>query len=142
MYVSYVLHAFYVVLFIQMLFLVSPKIIRELTDLLANETNDIQFVCQAIGVPVPYIRWYFNGVMVNMSDSSKYNSSSIYLNESIIESTLIIMNAESSDIGTYTCEAANIIGNSQTSGILTVNGMDTINHAYYLLYVCTSSIIQ
>ena len=142
MYVSYILDVFYVFLFIQMLILVAPEIILQLTDLLENETNNIQFVCQAIGVPVPCIRWYFNGVMVNLSDSSKYNSSSIYLNESIIESTLNIINADSSDIGTYTCEAANIIDNSQTSGILTVNGMDTINHAYYLLYVCTSSIIQ
>ena len=111
-----------------MLFLVAPEIILPLNDLLENETNNIQFVCQAIGVPVPYIRWYFNGVIVNLSDRSKYNSSSMYVNESIIESTLNIINDESSDVGTYSCEAANIIGDGQTSGILTVNGMHTINH--------------
>ena len=66
--------------------------------------------------------WYFNGVMVKLSDSSKYNNSSMYLNESIIESTLNIINAESSDVGTYTCEATNIIGTDNTSGILSVNG--------------------
>ena len=104
------------------MFLVASEIILQLTDLLENETNDIQFVCQAIGVPVPYIRWYFNGVMVNLSDSSKYNSSSIYLNESVIESTLDIMNAESSDVGAYTCEAENVLGTDQSSGVLTVNG--------------------
>ena len=104
------------------LFSVAPEIILQLTDLLENETNDIQFVCQAIGVPVPYIRWYFNGVMVNLSDSSKYNSSSMYLNESIIESILNIINAESSDVGAYTCEAENIFGTDQSSGVLTVNG--------------------
>ena len=104
------------------MFLVAPEIILQLTDLLENETNNIQFVCQAIGVPVPYIRWYFNGVMVNLSDSSKYNSSSMYLNESIIESTLNIINAESSDVGTYTCEAENDFGTDQSSGVLTVNG--------------------
>ena len=135
MYVSYVLNVFYVVLFIQMLFLVAPEIILPLADLLENETNDIQYVCQAIGVPVPYIRWYFNGVMVNLSDSSKYNSSSMYLNESIIQSTLNIINTESSDVGTYTCEAGNIIGDGQTSGILTVNGMHTINHAYTYVHI-------
>ena len=102
--------------------LVTPEIILHLTDLLENETNNIQFVCQAIGVPVPYIRWYFNGVMVNLSDSSKYNSSSMYLNESIIESILNIINAESSDVGTYTCEAENIIGTDHISGVLIVNG--------------------
>ena len=61
--------------------------------------------------------------MVNLSDSSKYNSSSMYLKESIIESTLNIINAESSDVGRYTCEANNTIGNVNSSGALTVNGM-------------------
>ena len=134
MYVSYILHAFYVVLFIQMLFLVSPKIILQLTDVLANETNNVQFVCQAIGVPFPYIRWYFNGVMVNLSDSSKYNSSSMYLNESIIKSTLNIINVESSDVGRYTCEAANIIGSDRSSGILTVNSKFVLTYIHTLYY--------
>ena len=111
-----------VIMLINMLCSVVPEIILQLTDLLENETNNIQFVCQAIGVPVPYIRWYFNGVMVNLSDSSKYNSSSMYLNESIIESILNIINAESSDVGRYTCEAENVFGTDQSSGVLTVNG--------------------
>ena len=46
----------------------------------------------------------------------------MYLNESIIESTLNIINAESSDVGTYTCEATNIIGIDNTSWVLSVNG--------------------
>ena len=104
---------------------VPTEIILPLTDLVKNETNNVQFVCQAIGVPAPNIRWYFNGVMVNLSDSSKYNSSSVYLNESIIECTLNIINAESSDVGTYTCEAENIFGTDRSSGILTVNGKCT-----------------
>ena len=106
----------------RILYSVAPEIILQLTDLLENETNNIQFVCQAIGVPVPYIRWYFNGDMVNLSNSSKYNSSAMYLNESIIESTLNIINAESSDVGAYTCEAENDVGTDQSSGVLTVNG--------------------
>ena len=104
---------------------VPTEIILPLTDLVKNETNNVQFVCQAIGVPAPNIKWYFNGVMVNLSDSSKYNSSLVYLNESIIECTLIIINAESSDVGTYTGEAENIFGTDRSSGILTVNGKCT-----------------
>ena len=59
--------------------------------------------------------------MVNLSDSSKYNSSSMYLNESIIESTLNIINAESSDVGAYTCEAENDLGTDRYSAVLTIN---------------------
>ena len=102
---------------------VAPEIILHLTDLLENETNPIQFVCQAIGVPVPYIRWYYNGVMVNLSDISNFKTSSVYLNESVIESILSIANAGSSDVGTYTCQAVNVIGIDHSSAILTVNGM-------------------
>ena len=122
-------------------FSVAPEIILPLTDLLENETNNIQFVCQAIGVPVPYIMWYFNGVMVNLSDSSKYINSSMYQNESIIESILNIINAESSDVGRYTCEAKNIIGSIRSSGVLTVNGMFcTCIYTYVPIihtYMCT-----
>ena len=53
----------------------------------------------------------------------------MYLNESIIESTLNIINAESFDVGTYICEAENMFGTDQSSGVLTVNGM----------YVCMGS---
>ena len=60
--------------------------------------------------------------MVNLSDISKYNSSSMYLNESIIESSLDIINVKSSDVGTYTCEAENIFGTDRSSAVLTVNG--------------------
>ena len=104
--------------------------ILPLNDLLENETNHIQFVCQAIGVPVPNITWSFNGVMVNLSDSFKYNSSSMYLNESIIESTLSLRNTVSSDVGRYTCVASNIIGTDKSSGVLTVNGKHTYVYAH------------
>ena len=96
--------------------------------MLENETNPRDFVCQAIGVPLPYIRWYFNGIMINLSNSSKYNISSMVLNDSIIESTFTIIKTESSDVGTYTCEAVNSIGNDRSSGVLSVNGEHVHSH--------------
>ena len=112
------------------MFLVAPEIILQLINLLENETNPTQFMCQATGVPVPFIQWYFNAVMINLSNSSKYNISSIFLNETIIESTLFIINAESSDVGTYTCVADNIIGTDQSSGVLSVNGECLLNYIH------------
>ena len=85
--------------------------------MLENETNPIIFSCQAIGEPAPSISWYFKGVMIN---GSKYNVSNT-LSETTVTSLLTITNANSSDVGTYTCQAENIVGIDQSSGILTVN---------------------
>ena len=89
--------------------------------MLENETNPIIFSCQATGEPVPSISWYFKGVMINLSNANKYNVSNT-LCETTVTSLLTINNVQSSDVGTYTCQAENIIGIDQSSGILTVNG--------------------
>ena len=89
--------------------------------MLENETNPTIFSCQATGEPVPSISWYFKDVMINVSDTSKYNISNT-TRETIVTSSLIISDAKSTDAGTYTCEAENIIGIDQSCGILTVNG--------------------
>ena len=74
-----------------------------------------------MGEPVPDISWYFNDVMINVSDnSSKYMIVSRSLNITTTENTLTVYNVTSSDVGTYTCKALNIIGNITNSGILTV----------------------
>ena len=86
--------------------------------MLENETNPVIFSCQAVGDPVPTINWYN---MVNVSDFTKYNVL-VSINGLEITSSLTIMNTQSVDAGTYTCEAANFIGTVRNSGILTING--------------------
>ena len=39
-----------------------------------------------------------------------------------ITTTLTIMSVDSSDVGTYTCNATNVVSSDISSGILTVNG--------------------
>ena len=92
-----------------------------MNNLLENETNSVTFNCQATGEPVPIISWYFNDDMINVSDTSKYNITSS-VNETSVESLLTIANAQSSDIGTYTCYPKNILGTDRSSGTLTING--------------------
>ena len=113
-------------------FLVGVEIFVEVTDILENETNPVAFSCQATGEPVPNITWYFDGVMINASNTSKYNVTSS-INDTTIESFVTIMNAQSLDAGTYTCYTENIISNDSSSGILTVNGMCGIR-MYVVLY--------
>ena len=88
----------------------------EITDLI--ERSDLaNFTCQSVGEPVPDISWYFNGVMINVSDnSSKYMIVSRSLNITTTENTLTVYNVTSSDVGVYTCSATNIHGSDTRHG--------------------------
>ena len=79
------------------------------------------FNCQAIGEPLPHITWQFNDIMINVSDATKYTVSDT-LNETVVISSFTIINTQSSDVGTYTCFAENIIGSDRRSAVLTING--------------------
>ena len=74
-----------------------------------------------MGEPVPDINWYYNNVMINVSDNSrKYMIVSRSLNITTTENTLTVYNVTSSDVGTYSCNSSNIIGSDTSSGILTI----------------------
>ena len=89
-----------------------------------NETQDergtASFICNVTGEPLPTIIWYFDGNPVDEANIMKYEIS--VLNTTTISSTLIIMNIQSSDGGTYTCNATNVVSSDTSSGVLTVNG--------------------
>ena len=97
--------------------LVKPEVINEITDLLMNETytHPITFSCEAIGEPVPTISWLFNVVLIN--NTNKYNIFE-FANGTVITSVLRIQN-ESYNAGTYTCEAKNNIDFIRKSAVLT-----------------------
>ena len=103
--------------------LVTTTIDIEVMNATFNEGDTAYFTCQAIGGPVPNISWYFNGVL--LTNGVKHIISSRLLNTNVtINSTLTIMNVQSSDVGTYTCYATNEneLSNDTSSGVLTVNG--------------------
>ena len=91
-------------------------------DEIQNEGDSASFTCQATGEPVPTISWYFNGNPVNQANTMKYTISMMPSNTTTISSTLTIMNVQSSDVGTYTCNATNVVSTDTSSGVLTVNG--------------------
>ena len=57
--------------------------------------------------------------MINSSDKYSLVSQGV---PGRTEVTLTIVNPETSDAGTYTCHAENVVGSDNSSGILTVNG--------------------
>ena len=111
----------YQYLYLSALYSVIPNIEILINDEIKNQTENATFLCQAMGEPIPDISWYFNDVMINISDnSSKYMIMSRSLNITTTENTLTVYNVTSSDVGTYSCNSSNIIGSVTRSGILTV----------------------
>ena len=100
---------------------VAPVVHPEVMDQTLNEGSNALFTCQATGDPVPTISWYFNGAPVDEANTMKYI---------MISNTLIVINVQSSDVGTYACNATNIVTTDTSSGVLTVNGK--------LFYTCPS----
>ena len=120
-----------------MFYTVTPSIEMTVNNEIRNQEDNVTFLCQAVGEPVPNISWYFNDVMINVSDnSSKYMIVSRSLNITTTENTLTVYNVTSFDVGTYTCNASNMIGSVTSSGILTVTSkMDiTQYHFSYCIY--------
>ncbi|XP_065905856.1 hemicentin-1-like isoform X2 [Dysidea avara] len=97
--------------------------IQQVMDQTQNEGNVAAvFACQATGEPFPTINWYFNDVPVDMTNTVKYNVLSVYPGQSLLR----ISNVQSSDVGTYTCNATNVVSSETSSGVLTVNVSPTI----------------
>ena len=115
-----------------------PSIENLIDNEIKNETDNITFLCQAVGVPVPYIRWCFNGKRINAYKSDKYLIMSRSLNTTTNETTLTVYNLTSFDVGTYTCSSSNRIGSVISSGILTVTSKISYNiNIYVHVHLCT-----
>jgi len=117
---------------------VIPSIENTINDEVRNQEENVTFLCRTVGEPVPNISWYFNDVMINVSDSSnKYMIVSRSLNITTIENTLTVYNVTTSDVGTYTCNSSNINGSVTDFGILTVTSKFLCLYKFY--FFCRSN---
>ena len=118
----------------------APSFIAQGMDDTENEGDTANFYCHATGEPVPTVSWYFNDVPVDVTNTVKYDVVLTMFSTSIL-SILRINNVQSSDVGTYTCNATNVVSSDTTCGVLTVNGEQTCYmHILYLqrCVVCNS----
>ena len=102
--------------------LVAPVISPEVMDQTVNEGSDAIFVCTVTSEPVPTISWYFNGAPVDEANADKYTITPRELMNNAYVRMLNIKEISSSDVGTYTCNATNVVSTDTSSGVLTVNG--------------------
>ena len=95
-----------------------------------NEGGVVSSMCLVDGEPLPTISWYFNGIRVDESNMVKYRITH-RLQQTFTQGILNVMDLESSDVGTYTCNATNVVSSDTSSGILTVNGEPSL-HSYMI----------
>ena len=88
----------------------------------ANEIGTATFTCKATSELVATIIWYFNNVPIDEANTMKYKITNLSFNTTTITNTLTIMSVESSDVGTYTCNATKLVSSDTSSGVLTVKG--------------------
>ena len=101
----------------------NPVVVTsKIMDQTHTKGDVVMFTCQATSEPISNsIIWSFNSIPVN--ESNKYHISTQLLNYTTITNTLTIMSVDSSDVGTYTCHAANGESTDMSSAVLSVNGM-------------------
>ena len=95
--------------------------VTEPSDTFLNSGDTYVFLCEAEGRPLPSIVWKRNGGVLS-------NSTNIYITEeevgdSILVSTLTLVNATLNDAGVYECIASNDVGDNSGVFNVTVFGM-------------------
>jgi len=81
--------------FLSFYIIAGPSFVSPVADDIENEGSSANFDCQATGQPVPIISWYFNDVLVDVTNTMKY----IVFSVAPGHSSLIIINVQSSDVG-------------------------------------------
>ena len=102
-------------------------------DQIVNKGDTAFFTCQVIGEPIPIVSWYFHDAPI--TNVNKYDTTQSPINATTLSSILMIMNVQSSDVGTYTCNATNVVSSDTSSGVLTVNGELLLFVGYLNCYV-------
>ena len=88
----------------------SPAVVVSPVTLTVNEGGTASFQCSASGNPEPAVTW------------NKLNSQSQIIRSAVSRGMLELRKVTGSDSGVYQCSATNILGKSQESVRLTVNG--------------------
>ena len=94
--------------------MISPAVM----DQILNQGNNAIFICDVTGEPVPTISWHINGSLLE-SNTSKHI---------IATNELQVLKVQSSDVGTYTCNATNVVSTVTSSGVLSVRGESVCIH--------------
>ena len=90
------------------------------TSVVVEEESATTLVCNATGIPLPDLEWWYNGMMLKaMSNTTKLE--------------LPLPDVRRAQAGEYECRSSNMAGNASKSTELTVYCKDTTNLCYRYL---------
>eukprot|EP00079_Xenopus_tropicalis_P039042 XP_017952813.1 PREDICTED: titin [Xenopus tropicalis] len=97
-----------------------PYFVQPLRDLHVAEKSDAEFKCSVMGLPKPSVTWFKEYIKIS-PDTTKY-----LIKEDGTHQSLLIRGISMSDVGFYTCKAANHFGDVTCKAMLTVTDLDSV----------------
>ena len=89
----------------------KPTIVNKPQSAAILLSQDVKFICRAIGYPQPNIEWFLNNVRVNVTDP-RFSTMN--------ESTLLIRQVKARDHGEIECLAKNFMGTERATANISV----------------------
>ncbi|XP_041476753.1 striated muscle preferentially expressed protein kinase-like isoform X2 [Lytechinus variegatus] len=87
----------------------SPaSFLSQVRDVMIKEGNEVRFACHISGEPKPQVKWFHNSKRIHSTHDPR-------IVEDGFTTTLTIFSAQLTDLGEYSCEIYNGIGEKQTS---------------------------
>jgi len=87
----------------------EPAFLRKPADLTVADKKQACFYCEAVGVPIPTVEWFKDGVLLEKSDSIQIDNKGKGIN------SLIIKSCSTSNVGSYKVKAKNESGEIEHS---------------------------